>query len=936
MFEAWWEEFKVKDGQTGSCQIKLKQVFKGFGVRVSLKPYESADGVLSIDPPGNPNGSFAWLPQPPRKIELDEKDVIYWERNGRISLRALNFIEAILQTWKTGPTDEELHIQMRRSISRAVKCIVQAQVACVGGQIQARRDQFLAHAKGLTVEELQQLRHATVTEGDKLFPTELMKEIDAQHRQSLQTKALMKTTTKAESKDSSGKKEFKKHNYNNNNAPYNNYNNNYQQNWYAPSQDVSPPAIQVRSVSPLKKQGGAIEIHESYDTPLKTESEDRGTDTVSEEDYEEEKKMIEKQKEIPVGGKLQHFWRAWKAIKASKKVVRWARKGYRLPFCPGGEDQARSFMRVSSPPSLIPSYAPDSIKGKALTEMIQSLLLKHVIEPVPAHSLCFFNVVFLRPKPGGKWRLILDVSKLNKFLVVKPFVMDTAQVIRSSLSEDMWGSSVDFSDAFHHLPIHPNFKCFLAFQVGNSRYWYRACPFGLSPIPQVFTELCQPVKVYARNTWNVIVYQYIDDWLFLSSSRGHISSVTRLFVRLCIELGLTVNLEKSHLSAARSLTHLGVLWDFKSAQLRTPDDKITAITRIAKLVCSSRRSPLPLLETLMGKMVAVEKCVPFGRLHYRRFQRELLKELRQGRSVRWVSLTTPAKTDLCWWSQSANLNKFVRCSPLPPQVIIHTDASLTGWGAFYDDTHLSGTWSLQESRQHINVLEMRAVENLLRLKGASFRGRYVCLKIDNKSVVCYINKQGGTRSPTLMAVTARVLQLVELHNIFLSAVHVRGELNVLADMLSRSRVILKTEWRLHDTTFAWVCNQSLWGTPTIDLFANRLNTQLPRFISPCQDSLAVSVDALVCPWPNEICYAFPPPTIISNVCTKILQEQPKTLLLVAPRLPTTSWFPTLSRLAIQCILIPEDILSLIQPHWDYSHPSPQQLSLALWHITYQD
>ena len=86
MFDAWWDEFKVKDGQTGACQIKLKQVFKGFGVRVSLKPYESADGVLSIDPPGNPNGAFAWLPQPPRKIELDEKDVIYWERNGRISL----------------------------------------------------------------------------------------------------------------------------------------------------------------------------------------------------------------------------------------------------------------------------------------------------------------------------------------------------------------------------------------------------------------------------------------------------------------------------------------------------------------------------------------------------------------------------------------------------------------------------------------------------------------------------------------------------------------------------------------------------------------------------------------------------------------------------------------------------------------------------------
>ena len=105
--------------------------------------------------------------------------------------------------------------------------------------------------------------------------------------------------------------------------------------------------------------------------------------------YEEEKKMIKDQEHIPVGGKLQHFWRAWKAIKASKKVVRWARKGYRLPFIPDGEIQARAFLRFSAPQTLIPSYAADSVKGKALSEMLTSLLQKSVIEQVPPNTLCF-------------------------------------------------------------------------------------------------------------------------------------------------------------------------------------------------------------------------------------------------------------------------------------------------------------------------------------------------------------------------------------------------------------------------------------------------------------------------------------------------------------------------------------------------------------------
>ena len=200
----------------------------------------------------------------------------------------------------------------------------------------------------------------------------------------------------------------------------------------------------------------------------------------------------------------------------------------------------------------------------------------------------------------------------------------------------------------------------------------------------------------------------------------------------------------------------------------------------------------------------------------------------------------------------------------------------------------------------------------------------------------YINKQGGTSSPSLMAITERVFHLIERHNILISAVHVRGELNVLADMLSRARIALKTEGRLHRMTFDWVCQQSHWGMPTIDLFANRLNTQLPRFISPCRDTQAVSVDALVCSWPDEVCYAFPPVTLLAKVCTKMLQERPKTLLLVAPKLPTTSWFPTLLQSATQCTSIPEDSLCLIQPHWEYYHPSPQLLSLALWHISFHD
>ena len=150
-------------------------------------------------------------------------------------------------------------------------------------------------------------------------------------------------------------------------------------------------------------------------------------------------------------------------------------------------------------------------------------------------------------------------------------------------------------------------------------------------------------------------------------------------------------------------------------------------------------------------------------------------------------------------------------------------------------------------------------------------------------------------------------------------------------MLSRADTVFKTEWRLSLMTFLWVSDYSPWGPPTVDLFAHRFNTQLPRYISACADVDALGVDALLTPWPRVV-YAFPPSTLIQLVCVKILQDLPQTLLLVAPQTPTASWFPTLKLYSVNILSIPLDRLTLIQPQWNHCHPSPGLLSLALFLI----
>ena len=185
---------------------------------------------------------------------------------------------------------------------------------------------------------------------------------------------------------------------------------------------------------------------------------------------------------------------------------------------------------------------------------------------------------------------------------------------------------------------------------------------------------------------------------------------------------------------------------------------------------------------------------------------------------------------------------------------------------------------------------MHIILNTITLKGVLLRNSVVQVNSNNLSVVYYIIKPGGTCSSPLINAVSQVLRLAERLQLTRCASYIRSDLNVIADMLSQAHTILRTEWRLSSRTFAWVTQQFPWGPPSVDLFAQRFNLQLPCYVSACDDPAAVGLDALLCHWPQEVCYAFHPATLLQQVCVKLLQELLWTLMLVASQSPTTHWF----------------------------------------------
>ena len=116
----------------------------------------------------------------------------------------------------------------------------------------------------------------------------------------------------------------------------------------------------------------------------------------------------------------------------------------------------------------------------------------------------------------------------------------------------------------------------------------------------------------------------------------------------------------------------------------------------------------------------------------------------------------------------------------------------------------------------------------------------------------------------LCALLWRILTCCARKRVTLKARHIPGQLNVIADKLSRLGQTIQTEWSLHPEVFKAICSQ--WHQPRVDLFATRFNNKLPQFVSPVPDPQAWAVDAL-----SQS--AFPPAAILGKVVEK-LQDYP--------------------------------------------------------------
>lgn len=622
-----------------------------------------------------------------------------------------------------------------------------------------------------------------------------------------------------------------------------------------------------------------------------------------------------------MGGRLRGFAQRWARVTSNAWVLETLRDGYCLEFRepPPPQHRIRITQRV----------------GPEIRAEVDALLAKRAIEPVPQGQEVggFFSTFFLTPKKTGGMRPILNVKPLNQYMVKKHFRMDHLGVVVKDLEQGLWAVSLDLTDAYLHVPLRPSHSKFLRFALSQEeQYQFTCLCFGLSTAPRVFTKIMVEIGAFMRQR-GVRIYQYLDDWLLVGNRPEEVSSNRDFLLNLVEHLGLLVNWKKSELVPSQTFTYLGARFFLRDGAVGLSEERKG---RVRETVGRLLHSPRCVVRTFLEALGVLASCIgvlPQARLRMRPLQLYLLSCWRP--VTREISLSIPLRESLTehwqWWLSETNLSQTTPFRPVLPSWTLVTDASRYGWGGFLlEGPSAQGRWTAEEQRLHINVLELKAVQLCLMAFESLVTGTGVLVRSDNTSVVSYINRQGGTRSPTLCYRAWDLWHWCLQRETSLQAAHIAGVENRWADMLSRQRVS-PTEWQLHRGVVKHLFGRL--GRPNIDLFASEANAQLPTYCSWRLDPYAFAIDGLSIPWGGILAYAYPPVVLIPKVIMKMLQE-PCRVLLIAPLWPGRAWFPRLLDLLCETpILLPDREDLLTQRRGRNVHPEPGLFKLVAWPLS---
>ncbi|WAR08375.1 NOX3-like protein [Mya arenaria] len=351
----------------------------------------------------------------------------------------------------------------------------------------------------------------------------------------------------------------------------------------------------------------------------------------------------------------------------------------------------------------------DGEKWKIVNDEVNSLLDKVAIVETVHESEEFIATLFIVPKPNNKFRPVINLRFLNKFVCYNHFKQETFNVVLDLVQRNDFFTKMDLS-AYFSVPIHDDSTKYLKFSWNCQLYKFICLPFGLAIAPLLFTKILKPI--YA--------------WFRKQSVRCSITKIKyRNYDRHVRILGVcnTNKREKSVLKPCQRI----LFWFYPGFNLAS----------------------------FIGLIVNAFYAVFEAKLHFRDLERNKIKGL-EG------SMDFDKKVQLS--DSKTKHGKLIR--PMPVHVICRTDASFLGYGGIdlSSEIHTNGRWASEEKHnKSINYLELLAIFYALQAF-KSPKPRYIAMW-DVSIVLRFLEFLGKNSDLSLKILTFKTVALVALGNI---------------------------------------------------------------------------------------------------------------------------------------------------------------------------
>ena len=361
---------------------------------------------------------------------------------------------------------------------------------------------------------------------------------------------------------------------------------------------------------------------------------------------------------------------------------------------------------------------------------------------------------------------------------------------------------VDLARAFRMIPADPLDYPLLGISWNDKIYIDTAIGFGLRTGSMICQRVTDAIGYVMGQRYGAKTLQYVDDCVGVEGNDATAMDAYTNLRRVISSLGLQEASDKL-CPPSTCMEFIGITFDTVTSTISIPTTKIAEIMALVRTWQGRSCATKHQLQSLLGKLHHVSKCVKPARL----FVSRMLDTLRSAPDRGRVALNADFQRDLQWFANflptynDRNMMQYVGLSTT--DLILEVDACLTGIGGIFRNefyfTPIPADIPL--CQYHITHLEFLNILIALKLWKRHFTGHHVCVRCDNMACV-YVLNTGRSRDPFLLKCAREIWLLAASYDFNISAMHVTSRDNARADALSRA--VARSQ---HLDRFADMCSE---------------------------------------------------------------------------------------------------------------------------------